>query len=233
VSTATRHTKPSEHVSATGLRRPYLRGWSHALAVAPAVAATIVLVVLARDDRGRQLGLLVYGLTSVLLFSISAVYHIGTWSPSTRAALRRLDHTNIFLLIAGTYTPVTVTVLDGAWRISILAAVWALALLGILLTVVAMHRVPRSALTLCYLAQGWVALVALPKIGGAVGWGGLAFLLGGGLLYSLGACTYAVQRPRLWPRFFGYHEVFHLLVIAANTVFFLFMLLRIVPYGHG
>jgi hemolysin III len=215
-----------------GLQRPHLRGWSHALAVGPAVAATILLVVLARDDRGRQLSLLVYGLTSVLLFSISAVYHIGTWSPTTRGVLRRLDHANIFLLIAGTYTPVTVTVLDGAWRISTIATVWGLGLAGIVLTVVATDRIPRSALTLCYIAQGWVAIVALPKIESALGWGGIAFLLGGGLLYSLGAGSYATRRPRLWPRFFGYHEVFHLLVIGASTVLFLFMLLRIVPYGR-
>jgi hemolysin III len=213
------------------LRRPYLRGWSHALAVPPALAATIVLVVLPRDDRAKQLSLLVYGVTSVLLFSVSATYHIGTWSPATRALLRRIDHSSIFLLIAGTYTPITITVLDGAWRITILSTVWALGLAGIIMTVATL-RVPRGALTGCYLAQGWVALAALPKIGSALGWGGLAYIFGGGLLYSLGACAYAVQRPRLWPRFFGYHEVFHLLVIGANTVFFLFMLLRIVPYGH-
>lgn len=210
--------------------KPRLRGWSHAVSTLPAIAGTVVLVLLARGHIGRQFALAAYGFISVLLFAVSGVYHVGTWSPRVRARLRRFDHSNIFLLVAGTYTPVAVTVLGGAWMISILSIVWGLAVIGIAI-VVSPLRMPRALLAGCYVLQGWVAIVALPVITSKVGGGGLALLLVGGALYTTGAIAYALKRPNLVPGWFGYHEVFHVFVIAANALFFSFMAAYIAQRG--
>ena len=211
--------------------RPRLRGWSHLGFVLPAVVATVVLVALARGDAGRQLALLVYGASSVALFTISGLYHVGTWSPAVRARWRRLDHSTIFLLIAGTYTPIMLTVLSGGWKWAIVAVVWGLALAGVAL-VASPVRVPRLLLAGTYVAMGWVAIIALPVIARSVGATAMALILGAGALYSLGAACYATKRPRLSPRWFSYHEVFHVLVIGANALFYTVMIVEVVPHSH-
>jgi hemolysin III len=211
--------------------RPRLRGWSHLGFVLPAVVATAVLVWLARGDVGRQLALLVYGASSVALFTVSGLYHVGTWSPAVRARWRRLDHSTIFLLIAGTYTPVTLTVLSGGWKWTIVAVVWGLAIAGVVL-VTSPLRVPRPLLAGTYLAIGWVAIVALPVMARSVGVTTMALMLGAGAAYSTGAVCYATKRPRLSPRWFSYHEVFHVLVIAANALFYAVMVVEVVPHSH-
>jgi hemolysin III len=216
---------------AAAVARPRLRGWSHLVMSVPALAGTVMLVLLARGDAGRQLALLVYGLSSVLLFATSGVYHVGTWSPPVRARLRRLDHANIFLLIAGTYTPVTLTLLSGAWKVAIICIVWGLAVAGVAV-VVSPVPVPRWLLAACYVGMGWVAIIALPVIAGAAGAGPIALIIAAGILYSTGAVLYATRWPRLSPRWFGYHEVFHLLVIAANALFFTLMVVEVVPHSH-
>lgn len=206
--------------------RPRLRGWSHLLATVPALAMTGVLLGLAAGHPDRQVELLVYGLSAVALFAVSGTYHTRTWSPPRRALMRRLDHATIFLLVAGTYTPVSLTLLSGAWRVVIFTTAWVLAAVGMVL-VVSTLRIPRWVLAGCYLLQGWVAIAALPVIGSAVGGGGLALVLVGGGLYTLGAVAYAVRWPTPVPGWFGYHEVFHLLVIAANALFFAFMVTQV------
>ena len=219
--------------------KPRLRGWSHVVCAPVALAGAIVLVLAATGDPGRQLGLLTYGLAAALLFSVSGAYHVVQWSPPRRLLMRRLDRASIFLLIAGTYTPVCLTVLDEPWRAALLGTVWGWGLLGIVTLVAlpkralgASTRVRRGVAAVCYLGQGWVAVVGLPALYVAVGAGGLALLLLGGVLYSLGAVAYASRRPRLRADTFGYHEVFHVLVIAANAAFFTFMLVIVVPHHH-
>jgi hemolysin III len=207
--------------------RPLLRGWSHLLATAPALAVTILLVVLARGGVWVRLTLGVYGLASVWLFAVSGVYHVFAWSPRTKARLRRIDHANIFVFVAATYTPICVALLGVAWMASILGTVWGLALIGIAVVVPA-RRIPRWLQAGCYLLQGWVAIIALPVITSAAGGAGLAMILVAGVLYTGGAVVYALRWPRLWPTVFGYHEVFHVMVIAANAVFAAFMLNRVV-----
>lgn len=209
--------------------RPVLRGWSHAAAVPAAMAATAVLATLSRGDRVRQAGLLVYGMASVLLFTGSAAYHLGGGTRRRRAVLRRLDHANIFVLVAATYTPVVVVGLRGGWRVGVLAAVWGLALAGIAGVALPGWEIPRGLRAATYVGQGVVGIVALPPLLSVVGRGGVVWLAGGGALYIAGAVVYSLRRPRLWPRVFGYHEVFHLLVVGANAVFFVFMLRRVVP----
>jgi hemolysin III len=211
--------------------RPRLRGWSHLGFAVPAAVATVVLVWLARGDAGRQLALLVYGASSVALFTVSGLYHVGTWSPPVRARWRRLDHSTIFLLIAGTYTPITLTLLGGGWKWAILAVIWGLAIAGTSM-VVSPLRVPRALLAATYLSTGWVAVVALPVIARSASVTAMLLMLGAGLLYSMGAVCYATKRPRLSPRWFSYHEVFHLLVIGANALFYTVMVVEVVPHSH-
>ena len=233
------HTPTNEETPATSVRtetqaaaKPLLRGYLHAGAAVVALLATVALVASAAGDRPKQISLVIYGASSVLLFGFSALYHIGTWSPTRRAVLRRLDHANIFILIAGTYTPIAFNVLAGGWRIGILSAVWGLAVLGMIVAAPTL-RIPRQVMVVLYVVTGWVALAALPEIMARVGLGGMLLLVLGGVLYTLGAVAYATRRPSLWPRVFGYHELFHLATIAANAAFFTFMLLRVVPFVRG
>ena len=210
-------------------RRPRLRGWSHLVAALPWALGTVVLVALAGGHPARQAGVALYGAASVWLFAVSGLYHAVTWPPRRRAALRRLDHANIFVLVAATYTPVMLTLAGPAWGISIVIAVWVLALAGVAVSLTPLS-LPRGALAGLYLLLGWVSVVAMPVIAGAVGVGGLMLLLGAGFLYSAGAVAYALRRPVLSPAWFGYHELFHALVIAANALFFAFMVVEVVHH---
>ena len=210
-------------------RRPRLRGWSHLLAAGPWAVGTVVLVALAGGHPARQAGLALYGVASVWLFGVSGVYHVVTWSPGRRAAWRRLDHANIFVLVAATYTPVMLTLTSRAWGISIVSVVWVLAAAGVAMSL-SRVALPRGALAGLYLLLGWVSVVAMPVIAGAVGVGGLLLLLAAGALYSAGAVAYALRWPPLAPSWFGYHELFHALVIAANALFFAFMVLEVVHH---
>ncbi len=210
-------------------RRPRMRGWSHLVVALPWAVGTVVLVDLASGHAARQAGLALYGAASVWLFGVSGVYHVITWPPRRRAALRRLDHANIFVLVAATYTPVMLTLTSAAWGITIVSVVWLLAVAGMAVSLTAL-TLPRGALAGLYLSLGWVSVVAMPVIAAAVGIGGLMLLLGAGLLYSAGAVAYALRRPALSPGWFGYHELFHALVIAANAMFFAFMVLEVVHH---
>jgi hemolysin III len=207
--------------------KPLLRGFSHAISAPLAIAATIVLAILAGGDPDKQLTVVIYGATMVLLFSGSALYHIPNWSQRTKELLRRLDHSNIFLLIAGTYTPIAFALLDGWQRPAVLGSVWGLSLVGIGIAISGV-KVPRWLFTSLYLMVGWVAIIAIPSIFGRVGAGGGSLLVLGGVLYSIGAVCYALKRPVLWRRVFSYHEVFHLFVIAASASFLVFIVSYVV-----
>ena len=214
--------------SAVGVRRPLLRGYFHAGAAIVAVFGVGLLLQLTVSDRLKQISLLIYGASSILLFAWSAYYHIGTWSRPRRLLMRRFDQAAIFVLIAGTYTPIVFNMLVGWWRVGLLGAVWGLAVLGTV--VAAVRRIPRWVLGVLFMVTGWVALAALPGFVLALGLHALILPVLGGLLYTLGALVFAIRWPRLWPRIFGYHEVFHLATIAANAVMFLFILQYVVPF---
>jgi hemolysin III len=197
--------------------KPLLRGVSHEIAAGVALAGLVALVLLAPGPRART-GALVYGLSLVSLFSVSALYHRPVWSPRARLWMRRLDHSAIFLLIAGTFTPLCLLLGDGRSRM-MLAIVWAGAGLGVLRALL-WPRAPRWVATALYLALGWAAVPIVPALYRALGAGPLALLAAGGALYSVGAVIYATRRPDPFPRVFGYHEVFHALVIAAAGLHF-------------
>jgi hemolysin III len=210
--------KEQEQPAATSAHeKPLLRGWSHALAALGALVLTVALCWVSRADVPRLLSLLVYGLSMLELYTVSAVYHIGRWSAGTRRVLRAVDHANIFVLIAGTYTPLCANLLNGWVRVAMLVAIWVLALTGIGLAVIN-ERLPRWVNASLYVGMGWLALLVLPALYQAMHWG-VGLLVLGGALYTVGAVIYARKRPDPFPRVFGYHEVFHLLVIAGSVAF--------------
>jgi hemolysin III len=200
------------HASDSPYVKPLLRGVSHQIAAFVALAACAALVKAAPSTRAL-VAALTYGVSHALLFGASALYHRPTWAAATRRWLRRVDHSAIFLLIAGTYTPFCL-LLGGRREVILLSVVWGGALLGILRCILWIDA-PKPLVALIYLALGWVILPVLPELRAVVGTNGLGLLLAGGLAYSAGAIVYATQRPDPAPRVFGYHEVFHALVIAA------------------
>ena len=211
------------------LAKPLLRGWSHAAAALVAIAGLIGLIVMTRHDTAKLVSMTIYGTGLVLLFGVSATYHIFNWPPAVKDWLRRADHATIFVFIAATYTPLVFNVLDGWWRTGVLAAVWICAAAGVA-GAAPFLRIPRQLLASLYLAMGWVAVVALVPLTAALGWVAALLMALGGLQYSLGAAAYAFKRPRLWPRVFGYHELFHLAVISASITFFVIVVRYAVPF---
>lgn len=212
--------------------RPLLRGWPHALGAVGAVPVLAALLRQSGEDPPRALSMLVYGLTMIGLLSVSASYHIRAWRPRVRAALRALDHASIFLLIAGTYTPIAFNVLAGAERVAVLATVWTLALVGAACSL-RTFRLPRWARAGLYLGMGWVALIPAPALVRALPLQAIVGLTTGGVLYTLGAVVYARRWPDPAPRVFGFHEVFHLFVIAGAATFAAVIWIWIVPYPRA
>jgi len=214
------------------LPKPLLRGWSHAAAALVSVAGLASLVVITRHDPAKLVSMAVYGTGLVLLFAVSATYHIFNWPPRVKDWLRRADHATIFVFIAATYTPLVYNVLDGWWRFGVLITIWLCALAGVI-GAAPFLRIPRAALASLYLAMGWIAVVALVPLTAALGWAAALLMALGGLQYSLGAAAYAFRRPRLWPRVFGYHEVFHLAVITASITFYVIVVYYAVPFHRA
>jgi hemolysin III len=195
--------------------RPRLRGVFHLYAFV-AFAILGALLVASTSGGRERLAVAAFGGCLVLTFGVSALYHRVTWKPAARRVMRRLDHASIYLLIAGTYTPYGLLVLSGAWQFSILAVVWigaALAIVQRLFWLDAPRWVPVGA----GIFLGWVGIVAVPQIVEAAGFPGTALVAAGGVLYTLGAVVYALQRPDFVPTVFGYHELFHVLTVLAAS----------------
>jgi hemolysin III len=212
--------------------KPLLRGWSHAVAAVASLVFTIVLAFVSAYDPPRMLSMIVFGASMVVLYTVSAVYHIGRWTPRVHRVLRSLDHANIFLLIAGTYTPICFNLLEGWFRVFMLATVWVLAAAGMALSVLTL-KLPRWVSTLLYIGLGWVSLIALPEMLEAIGWTGLLLLAAGGVSYTVGGVIYALKRPNPFPRVFGFHEIFHLFVIAGSVAFAVVVCVWALPYPRA
>ncbi len=193
--------------------KPHLRGWIHLVTAPLSLAASIVLLVLA-PTAATKWGAAVYLVASLFLFGVSATYHRFYWAPKWETFWRRLDHSNIFLLIAGTYTPLSVALLETRDTVTILAIVWSGAVIGILLNLF-WPTAPRWLSTLVYVALGWVAVAYLPQLWAAGGPAIIALIVAGGLLYTLGAVVYALKRPNPSPTWFGFHEIFHACTVLA------------------
>jgi hemolysin III len=194
-----------------------MRGWLHfwSFTVSIAACATLIAVSAALVGGGAALATSVYSVTILGLFGTSALYHRRTWrTPRSRAVMRRLDHSMIFLFIAGTYTPVAALAMGGATARWVLIVVWAGALAGVILKTAWPHA-PAWVGVPIYVALGWVAVFVLPAMLTGGGVAALVLILVGGLLYTVGAVMYATRRPNPWPATFGYHEFFHAATVLA------------------
>ncbi len=193
--------------------KPRLRGMLHAIITPLALAGGIVLVVMSPTATTR-IGSALFAGTALMLFTVSAIYHRGTWSPGVWAFLRRFDHSNIFLLIAGSYTPFTLILLKGGERVSLLVIVWTGALLGVLFRIFWIGA-PRWLYIPVYVALGWAAIFYAHDFGANGGTAVITLVAVGGGLYTIGGLVYGLKKPDPFPTWFGFHEVFHCFVVAA------------------
>jgi hemolysin III len=198
--------------------RPLLRGVLHGIA-AVLVPFGIVTLLLLADSPRRYVGAAIFTTSLLLLYASSALYHLAPWPDRLHGWMKRVDHSMIFVLIAGTYTPFCLVVLSNAWGIPMLAVVWTLTAAGVLLAVVHPDA-PRWLNVGLYIGLGWVGVVAAAPVISALPWGAIGMLMLGGGLYTVGAVIYAVRHPDPLPKIFGFHEVFHSFVIAGSAVHF-------------
>ena len=198
--------------------KPRLRGVLHQYAFFVALALGAALILAAPGGRER-VAAAIYAFSVAGLLGTSALYHRRDWNVRARLWMRRLDHSMIFVLIAGTYTPFALLVLHGGLAKAILIVVWAGALAGTVLNLL-WTSAPKPVTAAVYLAMGWVAIAAMPQMARAIGAVGVGLVLLGGVLYTAGAVIYALRKPNPVPGVFGYHEVFHALVVAAAAAHF-------------
>ena len=191
---------------------PKLRGWFHLGATPIVIIASLVLFILSRES--FKFAVALYSITAIMLFSVSAVYHRVPWVPAKKKIWRRWDHANINLLIAGSYTPFAVALLNNHDRNVLLAVVWTGALMGVALRVFWVGA-PRLLYVANYLLLGWVAVIYTPQLYKEGGLWVLLPIIIGGLLYSIGAIFYALKLPGRYAKYFGFHELFHICVLAA------------------
>src|SRR3954470_82422 len=207
-------TDPRElAAAAVAFAKPRLRGWLHTVTAPVALVCGIVLVVLAPTGQAA-VAAAAFGLSAVALFATSAVYHRGSWSPRTDLRLKRLDHANIFFLIAGSYTPFAVLALHDETRIAVLASVWGAAIGGAIFRV-AWVGAPRWSYVPMYLGLGWAAGFVTPQLLHGVGEAAFTLIAVGGACYTVGGLVYGFKRPNISPRWFGFHELFHALTVVG------------------
>jgi hemolysin III len=209
--------------------KPKLRGWIHAGSFPLVLAAGVVLVTLAPGGKAR-LGAVVFAVTAAMMFGTSAVYHRGTWSERIRGLLKRMDHSNIFLIIAGTYTPFALLLLPPQQTRSMMFIAWVGAIGGVLFRVFWVGA-PRWLYTPIYVALGWVSVFYLKPLYEAGGTAVVILIAAGGLLYTLGAVVYGTKRPNPSPAWFGFHEIFHVLTVAAFAVHYIAVSMAVYASG--
>jgi hemolysin III len=213
----------TEHLPS--LPKPRLRGRMHQVAFFVSIPAGIALVALARATEARVAAMVFAG-TLTALYGVSAAYHRGDWSARAHSFMKHLDHSMIFVFIAGTYTPVTLLALHPAWGITLLILAWTGAAIGVLVTVLRLERWHGVGFVM-YLVLGWLAAIATPQLAHSLSRVELALLVVGGLLYTVGAVVLARGRPDPSPAVFGYHEVWHTFVVGANVCHFLLVLMLV------
>jgi hemolysin III len=202
----------SEREKLAAVTPPKLRGWFHLAATPVVIIASLVLFILSKNS--LKFAVALYSITAIMLFSVSAIYHRVPWSPAKKIMWRRWDHANINLLIAGSYTPFAVALLEGRDRATLLIVVWVGALAGVALRVFWVGA-PRWLYVANYLLLGWVAVIYTPQLYREGGLWVLLPILIGGLFYSVGAIFYALKKPGRYAKYFGFHELFHIFVLAA------------------
>ena len=217
----------TRRVPAYTLPKPRYRGTSHFYALFVAVIAAVVLVATAPAGLAT-FAATVYATCLVAMFGASALYHRGNWSMPTAKKLLQLDHTAIFLMIAGTYTPIALLAMDGTARVATLAAVWVVAIAGIIFEWMPIPA-PRGYVTTVYIGLGWIGAFSFVPLYESTGWEGVVLVAGGGLLYMIGAIVHAARKPDPWPETFGYHEIFHVFVILAALLHYCAIAFLVLP----
>lgn len=206
-----------------------VRGFLHGSAAIVSVVGLIVLVVRSSPDGVRVFSMVVFGLSLVALYTTSALYHSVPWREKWDGRMRRLDHSMIFVLVAGTYTPVAVNVLGGAWRVVTLSVVWGLAAIGIAQKIV-LPKIPSWFSMTIQTTMGWFAIIPILELIEALSNGAIILMILGGICYTGGLIILATKRPQLFPRIFSHHEVFHVLVVAGSLFHFLMIFWYVVPH---
>ena len=209
--------------------KPRLRGVSHLYAFFVAIVAAVALVATAPSGTAT-VGAAIYGITLVGMFGASALYHRPDWSPPMARRMLQLDHTTIFLLIAGTYTPIGLLATSGTAQNVLLPLVWIVAAGGIIYEWLPVPA-PKGYATAVYLALGWIGAFAMVSLWDNAGPEGVLLIAAGGVCYTVGAVVHAAKRPDPWPATFGYHEIFHVLVIAAATLQYIAIACFVLPLG--
>ena len=200
---------------------------THFIGFLAVIPVFICLLDLA-DTKLQQISFIVFGFSLLLLYGASTIYHTLRLSAEKTALLRRIDHMMIFVLIAGTYTPVCLVPLAGKWGTILLSAIWAIAIAGVFMKIFWMGA-PRWLSTMIYVVMGWLSITAFVPLLKAVGWGGFGMLLGGGIAYTVGALIYALKKPNLAIlKSFGFHEIFHVFVMIGSAFHIAFMFLYVV-----
>jgi hemolysin III len=230
VAAARENAAMAAHAAAYKLsQKPRLRGVSHQWAFFASLGAGLALV-LAASGTTAVIAMSIYAFSLSAMLGTSALYHRVTWTPEVRQWMRRLDHTMIFVFIAGTYTPFALLVMHGTLANVVLIVVWATAAGGLILNLVWITA-PYWVTTVIYLSTGWVAVVSLPQLWNEIGPVGVGLIALGGILYTAGAVVYARRKPDPRPQVFGYHEIFHVLVIAAAAVQYVAVAVYALPHG--
>jgi hemolysin III len=207
--------------------REPVSGFLHLAGALVALIASIGLGLATWQHPDKMISLVVYGISMVLLFSASTALHLTRGSENTLRWLNRLDHAAIYVLIAGTYTPFCYNLLDGAWRWGMLILVWGLAAAGVIYKLAFLERSNSYISTILYVAMGWIAIIGAPTFIKVVPVGAIALLIAGGVVYSVGAVIYALQKPNLHQHF-GFHELWHVFVLVASTLQFLAVVIYVV-----
>jgi hemolysin III len=219
--------EPVERITLGKMMHP-VRGFLHGSAAVVSVAGLTILLWRSRQDVPRALSMAVFGVSLIALYTTSALYHSVPWRQRWEARMQRLDHSMIFLLVAGTYTPVAFNVLTGWWRTVTLAVVWGAAGIGILQKIV-LPRLHASFSITLQVVMGWFAIIPFLELVERLSNGAIALMVAGGLSYTVGMIIMVAHRPRLFPRIFSSHEVFHILVVAGSLFHFLMILWYVVP----
>ena len=192
----------------------------HLVAAVLAAVGMIGLVYVGRGSILKQVSLLVYGLSLVAMFSASATYHLVNAKPPVMKLLRKMDHSAIYLVIAGTYTPICLFFFNGFWQWGMLALIWTMAIAGIAVKLFILNA-PRALTAAIYLVMGWLAVFAIPEMLNVMPFGAIAWLFAGGVFFTIGAFVYVFKKPDWYPRVFGFHEVWHIFVILGCLCHFI------------
>jgi hemolysin III len=202
--------------------------WTHFISFVAAIVGLVFLIIMSRNNISKLITMMIYGLSMILLYGASSIYHWVQTTPKKELLLKKIDHIAIYFLIAGSYTPVFYYGLEGAWRWAMLISVWSLALIGMALKIWFIHA-PRYVSAGFYVSLGWIALVPFLQLIKHLPQGAIILMAVGGVIYTMGAVIYATKIFDFFPKRFGFHEIFHLFIAAGSIVHFIMILIYIVP----